>query len=292
MKTNVSARIVLHSASPHHNHAIITASLVYPRFIHAEAKTHRVMSIDDAHVDFMQDISFMDEKHFSRNAMSSRAVPIQKMIDQVRNDPAMPVRWGSNQPGMQAGADIEDAGRAEELWLRAAMHAADSAEAMMNLGLHKQIANRPLEPFQWMHTIVTATETDNFFNLRLALKPDGTPFADPTMYALAACLNEAIQQSKPVCREVHMPYVNDMEMLACGTLERAMMVSAARCARVSYLNHDGSNPVIEKDLALAETLRESGHASPFEHIAVAHSSPSFVSRNLRGWTQMREIIGL
>ena len=290
-KTAIRAQIVLHSASPYHSKPLVTMALTYPRFVHAECKTHRVISWDDL-TTLQQDVSLMDEKAFSRNAMSSRAVPIQKMIDQVFNDPAMPVQWGRNQPGMQAGAEIEDVGRAQELWLRGASQAASLAEKMMDLGLHKQIVNRVLEPYQWMHTIVSFTESDNFFNLRLAVKPDGTPMADPTMYALASVMHEAIAQSSPQRRDVHMPYVSEMEMLECGTLERAMLVSAARCARISYLNHDGTRPELLKDLQLAETLRSSGHASPFEHVAVAHDDHEHASRNFRGWTQMRDMIGL
>lgn len=63
---------------------IVTMELRYPRFIHAEFMTHRV---------------------FSRNASSSRAVPVKKMIQDVIDDPAMPVRWGANQPGMQDAGD-------------------------------------------------------------------------------------------------------------------------------------------------------------------------------------------
>src|SRR3982751_4152926 len=111
----IAATMIAHSINPYTNKELMTMSLVYPRFIHSEFMTHRV---------------------FSRNAMSSRAVPVQKMIDQVRNDPAMPIHWGSNKPGMQAGEELtgEDLRLAKSHWEAAAVRAASHAEMMMNLG--------------------------------------------------------------------------------------------------------------------------------------------------------------
>ena len=131
METN--AKVILHSVSEE-GKQIVTFELTYPRFIHGEVMTHRV---------------------FSRNAMSSRAIPVAKMIEQVRTNPAMPVHWGANQSGMQAHAEVEDKARAVMLWAEAAKSACEYAEKLVFLGLHKQIANRILEPFQWMRTIVS-----------------------------------------------------------------------------------------------------------------------------------------
>jgi len=217
--------------------------------------------------------------------MSSRAVPVAKMIEQVRNDPAMPIHWGANQPGMQANGEIEAPEHAEMLWRATARDAANRAEQMQVLGLHKQVVNRILEPYQWMHTIVTATEWDNFFLLRLDAA------AEPNMRRLAEVMRDAIEDSKPVKRIFHAPYVSDDEMKQLNP-EQVALVSAARCARVSYLNHDGTAPSIEKDLALADMLRTSRHASPFEHQAWALSEAYYHSRNFRGWEQFRERIVL
>ena len=151
----IEAKVILDSVSPA-GKRITTLQLKYHRFIHSEFMTHRA---------------------FSRNSMSSRAVPVAKMIEQVRNDPAMPVHWGKNQPGMQARDDLtgEALINAQMAWRGAAAKAADSAQLMMDNGLAKQVANRILEPFQWMHTVVTATEWDNFFALRC--HPDAQPVA-------------------------------------------------------------------------------------------------------------------
>jgi thymidylate synthase ThyX len=260
----ISASVVRHSVS-RAAAPIVTMSLVYPRLIHSEFMTHRA---------------------FSRNAMSSRAVPVAKMIAQVRENPAMPIHWGTNKPGMQAGDEIEDRYNGVNLWLRAAREAAATAEEMNNLGLHKQVVNRVLEPFQWMRTIVTSTEWENFFSLRC------NEMAEPNMQALAYCMRDALSQSEPVERDTHLPYFDDIEYIHIGgDVHKACMISAARCARVSYLNHDGTAPEYIKDLALADMLKTSSHASPFEHVAFA-AGADVRSRNFTGWTQFREVVGL
>lgn len=260
MKT--AAKIVLDSLSPA-GARITTLQLVYPRFIHSEFLTHR---------------------EFSRNSSSSRAIPVAKMIAMVRNHPATPVHWGANQPGMQARAELEGESleAAQHLWTFAAMRAADTAEKMEALGLHKQVANRILEPFQWMQTIVTATATKwpNFFKLRLH------PDADPNFYALALAMDEALSTSVPVPRELHAPYCDEL-VPGLEYIDNICLISAARCARVSYLNHDGSNPDRDKDLALAKMLKDSGHASPFEHVAFADEYAFGTNANFRGWKSFR-----
>lgn len=268
----ISAKIIADSRSTA-GARIVTFELQYQRFIHGEVMTHRV---------------------FSRNAMSSRAVPVAKMIAQVRANPAMPVHWGSNQPGMQADNQMAgvNLGDVRRLWLKAAENAADTAECMSRLGLHKQVANRILEPFQWMRTIVTATEWDNFFALR------AHPDAQPEFQELARKMGLSMWESVPVVRDWsdphntawHLPYVSQQERDTL-TKDTLLKISAARCARVSYLTHDGLTPDIDKDCALFERLVGSVplHASPIEHQAKAHKDGRFKSNNFWGWLQHRGI---
>lgn len=245
---------------------ITTFQLKYPRFIHAEIMTHRV---------------------FSRNSSSSRAVPVLRMIEQVRTNPAMPIHWGKNQSGMQAKEELSGIAldMAEDAWKNAAIEASIIADKMMNLGAHKQIVNRILEPFQHMHTVLTATEFDNFFELRIHED------AQPEIYALALTMKQAMDNSEPRILKVgewHLPYVKETNMnstLACK-------ISAARCCRVSYLKHDGSNPSIDEDLALFERLvgSEPLHASPLEHQATPENEYEPVPHsNLKDWAQYRKI---
>ncbi|RID91868.1 hypothetical protein D2N39_11565 [Gemmobacter lutimaris] len=282
---------------------LITLQLRYPRFIHAEAKTHRLIRIDDAEYEFLQEISLMDDENLSRNASSSRAVPVERMIQDVLDDPAMPVAWGSNKPGMQAGAELAHWPLARDCWLDARDAAVARAKEMLNLGAHKQIVNRLLEPFGHISVVVTATEWDNFFALRCHAD------ADPTMRALAEAMRAAIAESEPTeavgleTQRWHLPYtmVRDWDYafsLIGGPnggphpFRTLAMISAARCARVSYLNHDGTAPDVAKDLALARRLLESRHMSPFEHQGQAPDPNDMdTSRwgNFTGWDQFRKI---
>lgn len=236
---------------------ITTMELTYPRFVHAEYMTHRV---------------------FSRNAASSRAIPVKKLIQRVKDDPVVPIHWGANQSGMQAHQELPGDTQADlqELWLKARDRAVETAEAMMRMGLHKQIANRILEP--WMHITVihSATDWENFFKLRCH------EMAEPHMRELAYKMQDAYEFSVPAEREWHLPlygFPGD-EWLSP---EEAKLVSVARCARVSYLTHDGTRDV-QADLDLAERLRTNGHFSPFEHVAHVCEGRN---GNFSGWRQIR-----
>ena len=272
----IEAKVIAHSRVDHAPD-LITLQLRYPRMIHSEFMTHRV---------------------FSRNASSSRAVPVQRMIQDVIDDPAMPVAWGSNKPGMQAGEDLseKDAATAKAQWLHACEEAVEWAKALAKTGCHKQIVNRILEPFAHISVVVTATDWDNFFDLRCH------PDADPTMRALAEAMRDAITDSTPDDSvRWHLPYLQPSdwewawtEMQTGGegaNFDTLAMISAARCARVSYLNHDGSKADIEKDLTLAKRLLESKHMSPFEHQArVTGDDGTALWGNFNGWDQHRKMI--
>ena len=256
---------------------ITTLQLRLPRFILAQLNTHRVIS---------------------KSTASSRAIPTSKLLEMVKNDAVQPVYWGKNQAGMQASeeVDAETKEKALQEWRLAAINASKTAEKLLELGLHKQIANRILEPFMWAETIVTATEWDNFFKLRLHED------SQPEIQELARCMKEAMDNSEPVKSKIHLPYItpDEMEDYVQGSIavdseslneclyQYFVPISAARCARVSYLNHDQSNPVIEKDLATAENLLSAGHWSPFEHQAYALPEVT-PCRNFIGWKQARTL---
>ncbi|MFM0095597.1 FAD-dependent thymidylate synthase [Paraburkholderia nemoris] len=252
---------------------LATLQLRYPRFIHSELMTHRV---------------------FSRNASSSRAIPVAKMIEQVRNDPAMPVHWGLNQPGMQAKAEQADWATSVSNWRHAASSAADRAEALAALGLHKQVVNRVLEPFLHISVVVTATEWANFFELR------DHEDAQPEIRELAVQMKRAMGGSNPVYRGYdqnyvsnwHLPYITREEReLYAGSPWFLAEVSAARCARVSYLTHDGQQPDMGKDKDLFERLVGSRplHASPTEHQGFPIGGEEWC-KNFRGWFQFRQAV--
>lgn len=295
-KGNIVARIVADSVNKNGNR-ITTFELEYHRFIHSEIMTHRL---------------------FSRNAMSSRAVPVSKMVEQVRNNPATPIHWGKNQAGMQADEVLveESLDNAKRQWKQSAIYAASQAEIMSSIGSHKQIVNRLLEPFQMMKTVLTATEFDNFFWLRC------DPDAQPEIQELANCMFEAMKQSEPEVLESeqwHTPYVEHIfkggkfesycltdeedNVIKLLTEEEAKAISASCCAQVSYRT---LNNTYEKAMDIYSKLASGRkvHASPFEHVAkpmgdspshedgVTHKDNvgNYWSGNFKGWIQLRQTL--
>lgn len=143
----ISAKVVADSKNEFGNR-ITTFVLTYPRIIHSELMTHRM---------------------FSRNAASSRAVPASKLIHAVETDPFIPLAFQKNHSGMQGTEYITDPNEIEfeiQDWLDDRDYAVKKAKARLERGVTKQLVNRPLEPFQYYTTILTATEFENFFALR------------------------------------------------------------------------------------------------------------------------------
>lgn len=288
------------------NNRLITYVLEYPRFIHAEFMTHRL---------------------FSKNSESSRAVPVNKLIDNIREEPAIPMYWGKNKSGMQADDENNEPIKTNEnmymdrheAWLKSRDDAIKWAQSFNSAGYHKQIVNRILEPYKMMKVVCSATEYDNFFWLRCHKD------AQPEIRHLAEVMYECYQQSKPLVirdGEYHLPFMNEEIYEECekyvkdnntpyGVMDLAKMISASCCAQVSYRRNDTS---IEKALNIYDHLVKSQpiHASPFEHQArpiSAKDKHSFVtndnentgithmtrdntlwSGNFRGWIQHRHEI--
>lgn len=263
----IEAKIIADSISQT-NARLTTFQLVYPRMVHAELMTHRV---------------------FSRNASSSRAIPVAKIIQQVIDNPAMPVYWGKNQKGMQAREELtgEALEQAKQIWLAARDAAVVEARKLVEIDLHKQIANRILEPWHHIHVVVTATDFDNFFNLRC------DPDAQPEIKILAEKMRDLYFANKPIELALgmwHLPYVTQQPIQLPVDDQSLLKASVARCARVSYMTHDNQEPMLEKDIALHDQLLSSKHLSPFEHQATPNLDPSTYSGNLRGWIQYRKTI--
>jgi hypothetical protein len=241
----ISAKILADSISPH-GVRLTTMELVYPRFIHAELMTHRV---------------------FSRNASSSRAIPTKRAIKMIRENPAVPASWRMNQPGMQGYevASEKIALQAQWIWLDAMEDAIRHAERMDALGIHKQVVNRLTEPYAHIKVVLTSVYWENWNGLR------NHHAADPTIEALAVAICDAREASKPTplgYEEWHLPYVTATERRDLD-IQTLLKVSAARCARVSYNNHDGSQSKVDADCLLHDRLLidQPIHASPAEHQA-------------------------
>lgn len=253
----ITAKVIKDSVNPW-GKRITTFELEYPRLVHSEVMTHRV---------------------FSRNAASSRAIPIAKVIEQVKTNPAMPFKWGKNQAGMQAKEELtpDQQKAAEALWIASRNEAAWYATAMMELGLHKQVVNRILEPYQHIKVVMTTTEYANWKWLRLH------EHADPTIYELARVIDEAREQSEPDKLEKgmwHLPYVHTEILNSIQyyfddqyneiTLDQALKISASSCAQVSYRKLDTSLDKAE-DVYARLIESEPVHASPVEHQAMVYT---------------------
>lgn len=253
-ETNITAKVICDSVSPD-GVRITTLEIEYPRFIHGEFMTHRTLS---------------------KNSSSSRAIPIQKMLDQIESNMALPIYWGKNKSGMQAVEEVSKFDEAKSVlnWERSFNYTKERVLDMVDIGLHKQVPNRLTEPFQMMKVVVTGTDWDNFFNLRIH------PDAQPEICMLAYKIYKAMEESDPVklrVRDWHLPYVNigwngrgDItyfnENFDVIDLEDAIKISASCCAQVSYRNTDMS---LEKADKIFNMLIKSDvlHASCFEHLA-------------------------
>jgi thymidylate synthase ThyX len=263
---------------------ITTFELEYPRFIHSEFMTHRMLS---------------------RNAASSRAIPLKSMLKLVWTNPAYPVHWGKNQAGMQAKEELTGFSltATKFIWKWSGRLACAFAWGMDKFSAHKQIANRILEPWSHIKVVVTATDWDNFFWLR------NHPDAQPEIHELAAQMWAAYSTHEPVLlseNQWHLPYLDEYKIIADDLYKiaksnkkikidklisqsDAIKLSASLCAQVSYRKADES---VEKAIKIYDRLVTSTpvHASPFEHQAMPAKWDTTISGNFRGWIQYRQLI--
>lgn len=322
----ISAKIIADSVSPGPwPIRLATLQLRYPKIIHGEAKTHRLMYVGDAAYDLLEEVGLMNDPALSRNASSSRAIPVERLIQDVIDDPYVPLHWGKNRAGMQASEELDDKeliytgtdGKpvsertaAKQIWLRSRDLAVKQAQSLSKLGAHKQIVNRLIEPFCHINVVVTATEWANFFALRRHAD------AQPEIHALADAIYDAMQASTPTPLkpgEWHLPYVDKdpaggdmtalLQMVGEGIRgpdddqwinNSLIKLSVARCARVSYLTHDNRKPNVAEDLKLYERLVGTNplHASPCEHQATPDESwqSPHLHGNFSGWIQYRKTL--
>lgn len=295
-KNGIQVKVVADSINKYNQKRITTFELSYHRYIHGELLTHRL---------------------FSRNSSSSRAIPVGKM---EATPVAVPIHWGKNQAGMKAKEELprQELAAAKLRWHTAMTEARTSAGLLSEYGLHKQVTNRLTEPFQMMRTVLTATELDNFFWLRI------DEDAQPEIIELAKCMHQAIQESTPQVLEAdqwHTPYVpnNHTEDKTEYFLweddnqrgvseEEALMISASACGQVSYRN---LNTSYDKAIDIYRKLvgGKKIHASPYEHQALCLSTElpvfdpkqwphgvthidkdgAYWSGNFKGWVQHRQL---
>ncbi len=241
----ISAEVLADSIHDLTRSRLTTMKIRYPRFVHAEVMTHKMLA---------------------KNSASSRAIPSKRMRANIRKDPAMPLSWGGAQAGMQQGADLTSVKGflARLLWLGCMHVALFVSWALDALGTHKALANRVTEPFSHIMVIITGTDRAfaNFYALRRH------EMAEPTIHALADEMARVHRASVPrhlYVGEWHLPLVPEGERGGLDVVKR----SVARVARTSYDKPDGTLSTLAEDIALHERLVGSQpmHASPAEHQA-------------------------
>lgn len=268
--TTISATTILrsrHALAP--DKVLSTLLLRYPRCIHAEFMTHR---------------------QFSRNAASSRAIPVSKLIQDVIDDPFVPLYWGANQKGMQAEMELDAhvAGMMQgDAWLLARNNAVMWAKNFAEAGYHKQICNRLLEPYAHITVLVSSTEWSNFLALR------DHKDAEPHIAMLAREVRKCIEREDDIQilqpSEWHLPFITESDW-AQYNVEELKMKSIACCASTSYKTVDGFEMTMETALRIADKLLGSTplHASPAEHVAMADNPDTIAGE--RYWLR-RELHG-
>lgn len=276
-----SATVLADSINDINDHRLTTFEVTFPRIILAEVNTHRLLS---------------------RNSSSSRAVPTRRILEEIRDNPFVPGTFGSYQPGMVSGSPLagKNGDNARRAWINASHDAIRNAIVMVygddslydsfmdggelpvaekGVSVHKELVNRIIEPYTWQTAIISATQWENFFRLRCA------PDAQPQINTLATLMRDAMESSSPTLikeGQWHLPLVSPQEVSKHGE-DSSLLISAGRCARVSYLTQGLQRPV-EKDLSLSAMLVNNGHMSPFEHQATPDND---ADANFRGWRQLR-----
>jgi thymidylate synthase ThyX len=307
----IEAKVIADSISVR-GERLTTFLLTFPRIILAEFNTHRA---------------------FSRNSASSRAIPFKKMVESVENNPFIPIAWQKDHKGMQGTEYLThplEIKEAEGMWRRSLECALTTSKDVYRAGVTKQLCNRLLEPFMWHTVICTATDYENFFELRcpeyiVNWYPANRPEALEPAQASFRSKKDAIARTNGECddwteedwrevnisqAEIHIQALAEAmwdamnestpKVLQAGEWhipfgEEDVKIATAKCARVSYTTVGStSNNSHTADIELYNRLLESGHMSPFEHCAQVMEPERYFekpySRNFRGFMQYREIV--
>lgn len=234
----IKALKILHSKCTLTGKEVSTFLLEYPLEIHAELLTHR---------------------DFGRNAASGRAIPTITVIEQCLNNTVIPL-WTKNQSGMSGDriTDISTLNNLNQQVEKLLHKTIKVVNKMVELGAHKQNANRYLNAFTHIRVIVTSEEWDNWFNLRY-----DEEHAKPEIFELAKAMAAEFHTKPPTPLEPgdwHTPFADPSL-----PVEDRKKQSASLNAQVSFRKDD---PSLEKaDVVFSRlVLGNKLHASPFEHV--------------------------
>ena len=272
-----SAKVIADVINPNGNRLVIMEA-TFHRFVLAEVNTHR---------------------SHSRSSASSRAIPVETMLGKARNSPAFPILWTREQPGMQGGDELLgfDRNDAEDLLKRISDFTIEQIAAYIerhpdkSTRLHKSLLNRPMEWFQY-HTVIIGATDDGWANFFAQRATRHSPLAQPELRAVVDLMLEGYETSTPQFLNYGQwvtPYIQPGEVF--HTEEMRKEVSAARCARVSYLNHNGVRDVgADLDLFAKLAAAEPMHAAPLEFVATPLTQAMKPLGNFTGYRQFRHIV--
>lgn len=268
---------------------LVTFEVTMPRFVLAEFNTHRMFSRNSASsraIPLSKQIERLQINPF---------IPIhwgaaQKGMQAFKecNEPlSLPQETHGKLQNLRYDGSREDA------WTSLMDQSIEIVQCYEDAGYHKQIPARLLEPWMWHTVIVSSTEWNNYFSLRcpdensetfnnISLYDPCFP-AQPEIQKAAFLMLKAYEKSSPRQLkegEWHLPlyglefeddykkdYKTEIALPQGFTFPLPVVVSAGRCARVSYLTHEGKRDVQEDIKLGVEKLSTGGHWSPWEHQA-------------------------
>lgn len=281
----IKAEILCDSINTAVGSRLTTFKARFPRIVLAELNTHRA---------------------FSRNSASSRAIPFEKMLEMVKNDPFIPIKFQKDHKGMQGTEYFEGEEHKDCVadWLNARDKAVEAATSFLH-PVTKQIRNRLLEPFMWHTAIITSTDYGNFTGLR-AHNDAEIHIADLAYKMLDEYNKSEPQRLNP--GDWHVPFgdkidesrmfevMGDKEYVEAHKGDNSYFlkedfkrrVAVARCGRISYNNFEGKDDYAA-DIKMCDRLFGSipRHLSPAEHVAQAIEENKYIG-NFRGFKQIRK----
>ena len=259
----------------------------FPYRLIQEPSTHRLIKWGSTYQTLLTDTNPFTE-FVSRNSASTRAIPVQKVIDNILKDPYIPT-FTRNQPGMQGEANLtqDEVLELQNLYISSMHTQLNYALWLSQKGAHKQEVNGIITPYMRIAILCTATEWDNFFELR------DHPYAHPDLQSFASEMHKLYDSNIPKTlqeNEYHLPFYSD-DLKDYSKLD-ILKICTARNARLSYNKFDGtSNP--EDDIKLYSKLFDKPlHGSPFEHNLKVTDTDNQYGNFTGGWLSLRKIIEL
>ena len=293
--SKIEAIVVADSTNPQ-NDRLTSVLVTMPRIILSEMNTHRMLS---------------------KNTSSSRAIPFNKMVESVQNDPFIPIAWQKHHSGMQGNEYLTDRKHENAVyeWLKSRDYAVKQAKMMNNDGVTKQLCNRLLEPFMWTTMLITGSKEgwENFFSLRCPQYSFGSNTTTPKiwksrkdavkdfpdwisrndfywntinkgqaeihMMMLSEKIYDVIQESVPKKLKENEWHIPMSEDLDDNlSIEEKVKYSVGRAANTSYtVIGDGSKLSLEQSIKIHDKCKEMNHSSVFEHCARVMSNEEYAS---------------